>query len=237
MNSSPDTQVAADGSAPAGAEQRHPAVPHDEDLYCIHCGYNLRGLFGDPIRCPECGGESAVRDLRVPARVIAVQLRKLEGCPVNCVTAMFLFVPALAMAWVAWPPGLVCVGGVVAWWWVGARHCASICSPQSNWTGMLFWFHVAGLLWGALVIVLVTGPVLTPDPAIGGYLSLIALGLLAAAGVMGLARRWLGINARGPYTIAKAKLAELARGTAVRLAEQELARRGAPAPAVSVQTR
>ena len=29
--------------------------PIDEDLYCLSCGYNVRGLTGNPIRCPECG--------------------------------------------------------------------------------------------------------------------------------------------------------------------------------------
>jgi uncharacterized protein YxjI len=27
----------------------------DIDRYCLSCGYNLRGLPGDPMRCPECG--------------------------------------------------------------------------------------------------------------------------------------------------------------------------------------
>jgi len=32
----------------------------DEDLFCLTCGYNLRALRGDPVRCPECGEDNAV---------------------------------------------------------------------------------------------------------------------------------------------------------------------------------
>lgn len=31
-----------------------PASVEDIDLYCLQCGYNLRGQSGDPRRCPEC---------------------------------------------------------------------------------------------------------------------------------------------------------------------------------------
>jgi uncharacterized protein YxjI len=32
-------------------------VPPDQDVdrFCLRCAYNLRGLAGDPVRCPECG--------------------------------------------------------------------------------------------------------------------------------------------------------------------------------------
>ncbi|MEW6198948.1 MAG: hypothetical protein AB1601_09825 [Planctomycetota bacterium] len=31
----------------------------DRDLFCPTCDFNLRGLLGDPICCPECGPYSA----------------------------------------------------------------------------------------------------------------------------------------------------------------------------------
>jgi arginyl-tRNA synthetase len=40
---------------PGASQLEPPATPLDRDLYCPTCGYNLRGLSGDPIRCPECG--------------------------------------------------------------------------------------------------------------------------------------------------------------------------------------
>lgn len=36
----------------------------DEDWCCLSCGYLLRGLSGDPIRCPECGHLNQVDELR-----------------------------------------------------------------------------------------------------------------------------------------------------------------------------
>src|SRR4051812_29675363 len=31
------------------------ALPADAGLFCLGCGYDLRGLSGDTARCPECG--------------------------------------------------------------------------------------------------------------------------------------------------------------------------------------
>ena len=47
-------------------------LPFDHDLSCPNCGYNLRGLWGDPLRCPECGHvyarEYLLREFGLPAR-------------------------------------------------------------------------------------------------------------------------------------------------------------------------
>ena len=52
-------------------------APLDIDLYCLNCGYNLRGLPGDPIRCPECGQSSSIAVLRAARR--RVYERVLRG--------------------------------------------------------------------------------------------------------------------------------------------------------------
>jgi hypothetical protein len=31
-------------------------------IRCLHCDYDLRGLAGDPVRCPECGEYTAISD-------------------------------------------------------------------------------------------------------------------------------------------------------------------------------
>ena len=44
--------------------QREASGPIDTDLHCLECRYNLRGLSGDPVRCPECFHEYSVAELR-----------------------------------------------------------------------------------------------------------------------------------------------------------------------------
>jgi hypothetical protein len=41
-------------------------MTHDapEHWRCLHCGYLLTGLRGEPIRCPECGHEQSTAELR-----------------------------------------------------------------------------------------------------------------------------------------------------------------------------
>ena len=54
-----------------------PAPALDRDLYCLTCGYNLRGLSGDPVRCPECGNLNPIGDVEIPAEIITKQLRRM----------------------------------------------------------------------------------------------------------------------------------------------------------------
>ena len=40
------------------------------DVFCLNCGYNLRGLTGDPVRCPECGHSNPLAEAVLPAWAI-----------------------------------------------------------------------------------------------------------------------------------------------------------------------
>ncbi|MHC4443198.1 MAG: hypothetical protein ACYTF1_09325 [Planctomycetota bacterium] len=66
-------------------------ISGDIDLYCLQCGYNLRGHTGDPRRCPECGSLNPVGDLVLPAPLIKAQLRRMETAPTLCVGASVIF--------------------------------------------------------------------------------------------------------------------------------------------------
>ncbi len=50
----------------------------DIDVYCLNCGYNLRGLSGDPVRCPECFSEASRQELRYPLRLIRQRARRMH---------------------------------------------------------------------------------------------------------------------------------------------------------------
>jgi hypothetical protein len=65
-------------------------------LHCQKCGYDLRGLPGDPIRCPECFHENARNDLVGPAAK-ARRLRELQGAGDGFVLAMICFAGGLAL--------------------------------------------------------------------------------------------------------------------------------------------
>lgn len=67
------------------------------DLYCLECGYNLRGLSGDPRRCPECGYLNPVGELGLTAEAVSRQLRGFENAPMLCVVSMLCAAPAILM--------------------------------------------------------------------------------------------------------------------------------------------
>jgi hypothetical protein len=118
----------------------------DVDFYCLECGYNLRGLAGDPKRCPECFYANPIGDLAVTAKDINRQLRRLETGPTGCVAGLLFLAVGLFALFVAWwPPSLlVCTVGVVAWA-AGARTFRDSCRGQAGWLWALLRFQLYGL--------------------------------------------------------------------------------------------
>lgn len=49
------------------------------DLPCNGCRYNLRGLTGDPVRCPECGALTPVLRVSLTPSDLAAYLRRMES--------------------------------------------------------------------------------------------------------------------------------------------------------------
>lgn len=70
----------------------------DRDVFCLQCGYNLRGLSGDPIRCPECGYNNDLGVASIPADLIRTTLHQMETYPTWCVVMSlglaFMVIPA-----------------------------------------------------------------------------------------------------------------------------------------------
>ena len=77
-------------------EPQTDAAAIDTDLYCVECGYNLRGLSGDPVRCPECGYHNPLGDVKIPAEIITRQLREMESPLATCALSALLGLPFLA---------------------------------------------------------------------------------------------------------------------------------------------
>ncbi len=65
----------------------------ERDIRCAGCGYDLRGLPGDPVQCPECGalvGRSAAtaKELQVQAARFVARRKRLEVGPNLCAIAI-----------------------------------------------------------------------------------------------------------------------------------------------------
>ncbi|MCH8148043.1 MAG: hypothetical protein IH987_08645 [Planctomycetes bacterium] len=136
----------------SGAEKGSPVVATSpdgaivENIYCLQCGYNLRGLSGDPVRCPECGEKNSLGSAAIPARQIESALRHMETTPTWCVafglsTALFLVVASSGFEHVG-----ICLYvsaiSMLVWWWL-CRHTRTEFEGQPGWRRILISFHVA----------------------------------------------------------------------------------------------
>ena len=91
-------------ATPGDAGEDRPATRVDArlitcDLYCLRCGYNLRGLSGDPVRCPECAFLNPLGDAEIPAALISRQLKRMETAPASCVACVLAFVFLIPVTW------------------------------------------------------------------------------------------------------------------------------------------
>lgn len=203
----------------------------NRNLYCLGCGYNLRGLSGDPRRCPECGKLNAMADLEVPAERINRALRRLQTGPAlstSAFTALILWLlPALYVVvfpfsgtsspplgiWIFLISSIVLA--VVAWV-VGVFMFRSSCQPKSGWVIALATFHIFGTLVAASGIAAIAA-VLWCVITVEASLPYIPVFQVAGSGLFvvacAIAGRWL-------YGRAKATIALLQRECAARLARE-----------------
>lgn len=135
-----------------GAVEHSHTSDNGVDLFCLRCRYNLRGLAGDAVRCPECGYENDAEDLRIPHEEISRQLRKLETAPTISVAAVWVLVLAGIIVWV----GGACVGVALAVSALLGCACSAAvfgraCRFRDGWVRILCWYHLAGITYLALV--------------------------------------------------------------------------------------
>jgi len=135
-----------DGDKPSTTESD---APLDIDLYCLNCGYNLRGLPGDPVRCPECFHENARADLLCPPDEVQRRVRRMHRYADFCVVISFLFVASLIGAAAAREPAcLVC--GILALpmaWGICVTHFKNACLSEPGWSRTLLRINAYGLAW------------------------------------------------------------------------------------------
>ena len=193
------------------------------DLYCLDCGYNLRGQAGDPRRCPECGHLNALEDLQVPAKLIRRALRRLETGAALCgasAATMLLFVFPLLIVIINPPMGpppvfvwmFVATLSVVAMilYIVGTIHFRRSCAGKSRWLPALLWFSVLACLIAS------TG--LAAIAAVLSFAKWPALSLnLDVVARIGVAVALLALSAWF-YRVAKRAIHSLQRETAARFA-------------------
>ena len=191
-----------------------------EDVYCLTCGYNLRGLSGDPVRCPECGEYNNLGVVALPARFIRSALRNMETLPTLCVAQVVgLLLSLLFAAIIDWPgkltPLLIGGGFAGAWFFARSRVRRSF-DDQPGWGKILGDFHLATFFCTLLI------PLFLLSMFLATELRVVLLGpallvtfILAAVGFL------LGLRI---YYDARRRMDAIQRETAVRIATEHLRR-------------
>ncbi len=118
-------------------------IAGEADFYCAGCGYNLRGLAGDPKRCPECGQTNPISCPAVTSEVLDKELRKLESGPTFCVAGLLVIAVSVLFTRIAGSGPLCCAADVigVAVWWMGVIGYADSCGSLPGWQMALVHFH------------------------------------------------------------------------------------------------
>ena len=189
-----------------------------ENIYCLTCGYNLRGLSGDPVRCPECGAQNSLGVVALPAKFIRGALREMETLPTLCVAQVVgLLLALLFVAVVDWPgrliPILVGVGFMGAWFFVRSRMRRSF-DDQRGWGRILGDFHLATFFCTLLIPLFALSMFLAMELRVVllGPALLLTFILAAVAFLLGL---WI-------YYGARRRMNAMQREAAVRIARHHL---------------
>ncbi len=195
-----------------------------DELVCAECGYDLRGLPGDPVQCSECGRTCPIRELRVNAAEIQKELRRLETLPTACVASFLVMILALGWAW--WTGrsafGVPVVVALAGYWLLLVHRFAAVIEWEVGWIRVLLLFHITGLvgavllgtIWFAGVILLIhcTGGPSFCDAAIHLIVMAMAVSVAGLFTVVRLLNRRARIAQRKLQHRLAIRLAQLNRG-------------------------
>lgn len=201
---------------------------HERDLYCLRCGYNLRGLAGDPIRCPECAFDNPVGDVELPAPLIRARLRAMETMPAlallvflaMCLATVLVFFNVFMRGFGGGVGEILMILVLLALAWSGllARYRNS-CMAKSGWLAALALYHIAGV---ACVLVIMVSMGLVLRIALLLMPARPAVLTLAGSLPLILAVPWLF---RGVHARAVRRMHAVQREVAVQLARDDARRR------------
>lgn len=192
--------------------------PLDEDLFCLFCGYNLRGLSGNPVRCPECGKHNDVRQITVPASMIRAALRRMETAPAACVGCTTALIALAFLASIGAPHLLVFLGPVaLIVWSIAYRQTGAVCKNRSGWRRIVVDFHAVTLLCTSFLPLLIVGLILSTHPFYIVSEEAALLGALLLAVPMFVAGLII-------YSGTRRRLHEMQREEAIRIARETLRR-------------
>lgn len=192
-----------------------------EDIYCLDCGYNLRGLSGDPIRCPECGHVNDLGAVAIPAELIRSALKQMETAPTTCVAVAVFGLTAIGLALRAgWPnvvPALVILVGVISGWSVARHQMRRAFEAKPGWGRVLADFHLACLLCISLIPLMIALSWATNFGRRGA----------SPLWILGVVLVWivLGIIGLRIYYAARRRMLVLQRDRAVHIAHETLRQR------------
>jgi hypothetical protein len=164
--------------------------PTDVDLYCLHCGYNLRGLSGDPRRCPECGNMNPLGLEALPESLVNKELARMET-PVFTMpwtlgaTLVFLGCTADVCLTYRRPDDRRIIFGFAACalvtlicWLAGIRGFRRSCGAGLGWRALAVKYNVFGLIIIVLTVAVITPVAWAVDRVIPAGLPQKAAGLV-----------------------------------------------------------
>ncbi|MGE3183010.1 MAG: hypothetical protein AB7N71_15395 [Phycisphaerae bacterium] len=129
----------------------------DEDLYCLGCAYNLRGLAGEYLRCPECGSMNSADALRIPAEHINRKLLQLESSAAASVlfivlTFLIFFVTVLQPRIARYLGVQLLTLGFLVMWSISVWRFRWSCDRQTGWLSLLVEYWFIALFFHSLIL-------------------------------------------------------------------------------------
>jgi hypothetical protein len=152
-------QSAADTSG--GATTSHDSVSIVIDVECPDCEYNLRGLPGPIVNCPECGLRSDVPVLA--ARQWNKLWYRAPGFNTLIWPAVWMWICFIIFTFTDAAVGLetasalvICLVVIVGWSWLMVRAYRLLGSEKGIWFALLMHLLVAGYLAATLGLIVLT---------------------------------------------------------------------------------